>query len=315
MAGQVWGTNTLGGYMFSVNLSNTLRIAMQPLMRFRQQCFLESAVGKNLGETFNWNIYSDIATQGGRLNENEEMPKSNFTITQGSLTIVEFGNSVPYTGILDDLSQHPVETIIHKVLKNDANKAMEAEAHAQFDATLLTVTPKDGNSATAITTEVVGAATATNALALSNTHVKLIVDEMKERNIPAADGSNYMAIGRPSSFRAFKDDLEAISQYTDRGFGHILEGEVGRSYEGVRFQEQTAIASEGWSGAVSDAVYFFGDDTVQEGLAVPEEVRGKIPTDYGRSKGISWYAEGGFAITHNQTGAVDNRIVKWASAA
>lgn len=315
MAGQVWATNSLGGYMYSDNLSNTLRIAMQPLMRFRQQCFLENAVGKGKGATFNWDIYSDVATQGGSLAEGSAMPETNFTITQGSMTIGEYGNSVPYTGLLNDLSQHPIEAIINKVLKNDANKAMEASAHAQFDASLLTVTAASGSSTTAITTEVTGSPTATNDVALGNTHVKLIVDEMKERNIPAADGSNYMAIARPTALRALKDDLESISQYVSEGFATILNGEVGRSYDGVRFMEQTGIASEGWNNAKSDAVYFFGDDTVTEGLAVPEEIRGKIPTDYGRAKGIAWYALGGFAITHNQTGAAQNRIMKWGSAA
>jgi hypothetical protein len=35
MAGQVWVTNSLGGYMFSETLSNTLRNAVQPLVKFR----------------------------------------------------------------------------------------------------------------------------------------------------------------------------------------------------------------------------------------------------------------------------------------
>ncbi len=30
------------------------------------------------------------------------------------------------------------------------------------------------------------------------------------------------------------------------------------------------------------------EDTVAEAIAVPEEVRAKIPTDFGRSKGIAW---------------------------
>lgn len=36
MAGQqVWGTNTLGGYMYSLNLSKVLRNAVQPMVKFR----------------------------------------------------------------------------------------------------------------------------------------------------------------------------------------------------------------------------------------------------------------------------------------
>ena len=41
-----------------------------------------------------WNVYSNIATQGTTLVENDVMPESNFTITQGTLTITEAGKKV-----------------------------------------------------------------------------------------------------------------------------------------------------------------------------------------------------------------------------
>lgn len=36
MAGQLWVTNSLGGYMYSETLSKVLRMAVQPLVKFRQ---------------------------------------------------------------------------------------------------------------------------------------------------------------------------------------------------------------------------------------------------------------------------------------
>jgi hypothetical protein len=92
----------------------------------------------------------------------------------------------------------------------------------------------------------------------------------------------------------------------------IKNGEIGR-YENVRFVEQTNISKASWTNSKSDWIYFFGDDTVAEGIAVPEEMRGKIPTDYGRSKGVAWYYLGGFGLVH--TAASETRIVKWDSAA
>ena len=50
--------------------------------------------GKNKGETFTWNVYSDVATAGTTLTETNTMPETQFTITQGTLTINEYGNSV-----------------------------------------------------------------------------------------------------------------------------------------------------------------------------------------------------------------------------
>jgi len=313
--GQVWATDSLGGYMFSEELSDTIRMALQPMSRFRQHCdaqdFTDKGYGK--GDLYTWNIYSDLGTQGGRISETERMPESSLTITQGSGTVYEFGQTVPYSGKLDDLSKQPIKQIIHKALKNDAHKAFENEARAQFAATKLTVTPASGNSATAITLETTGTATATNNLALNNTHVKLIITEMKERNIPTYTDGNYRCIGRPDTFLSFNDDLEAIHAYTPEGFRNILNGEVGRSYAGCRFFEQTAVASQGWSNAKSDEAYFFGEDTVIEAIVCPEEIRGKVPTDFGRDKGIAWYALEGFALVH--TAAAQSRIIKWASAA
>lgn len=315
MAGQVWETNSAGGFMYSGELSQVLRNALQPQTRFVQHCDADDFTDKGLhaGDAFQWNIYGDLGTQGSTLDERQRMPETSFSITQGSGTVNEYGNSVPYSGVLDDRSAHPVKQIIHKALKNDCVKAFEAAAHAQFAATPLTVTPASGNSATAITLETSGTASATNALAMNNVHVKLVADQMKERNIPVFDDGNYRCIGRPSTFRDFKDDLEAIHLYQDQSFQKILNGEIGRSYEGIRFFEQTAIASQGWSGAVSDQAFFFGADTVIEAIVVPPEIRGKLPGDYGRDKGVAWYAQEGWALVH--TVAAQARIIEWASAA
>ena len=40
---------------------------------------------------------------------------------------------------------------------------------------------------------------------------------------------------------------------------------------------------------------FFGGDAVMEAIAIPEELRAKIPTDYGRSLGVAWYGLMGFS--------------------
>ena len=100
MSGQVWGTNNLGGFLYSDELSRHLRKQLQPLIKFRQFCdagdATEEGYGKELhrGEAYHWDIVSNLATQGGTLVETSTMPESNFTITQGTLTINEYGNSV-----------------------------------------------------------------------------------------------------------------------------------------------------------------------------------------------------------------------------
>jgi N4-gp56 family major capsid protein len=328
--GQVWVTNSLGGYLYSDNLSKVLRHAVQPTVKFRQFADVKDAAlqEKKKGDTFHWDVFSDVATAGTNLTETTTMPESNFTITQGTMTVNEAGNSVPYTGKLDDLSELPVKEIINKVLKNDCKKFMDRQSHAQFKLTPLRVVPTAGTTTDAVDLTTNGVATATNNVAMGKGHVKAIVDLMKERNIPPYLADDYISLSHPSTFRTFKNELETVHQYTDAGFGMIINGEIGR-YESTRFVEQTNIPKGGaansttfnpytdtgdpWDNAKSSWAYFFGDDTVAEGIVVAEEMRGKIPGDFGRSRGIAWYYLGGQALVH--TLAAQARVVMWDSAA
>lgn len=332
MAGQLWVTDSIGGYMYADKLSRELRMAVQPATKFRQFCDAKDATkarnpeGNMLGkgDTFHWNVYGDVADQGTTLTETTTMPETAFTITQGTLSVTEYGNSVPYSGKLDDLSEHPIREIIHKVLKNDAKKAFDNDAWAQFDACLLRAA---GSTATSVSFTTDGTATNTNSQAMAKEHVKLIVDYMKERDIPPYIDDDYVSLSHPSTYRNFKDDLETIHQYTEQGFRKIHNSEIGR-YENCRFVEQTHIPKGGaadsatfspqtgtadpWNGGFSSWAFFFGEDTVAEGIVIPEEMRGKIPSDFGRSKGIAWYGLLGYGITH--TVAAQSRILKWDSA-
>jgi len=323
MAGQVWGTSNLGGFMYSLNLSKELRLSLRPIVKFRQFADVKDAAhqGLNRGDTFHWNVYSTVATKGAALTENTAIAETNFTITQGTMTITEHGNSIPFSSKLDDLSEHPVKEIIHKVLKLDAAQVLDGLVADQIDTCKLRVVAATATDSVTLTTD--GAATLTNTVALGKDHIKAIVDVMKERNIPAYEGDDYFCIAWPTTFRTLKNNLESISQYVETGFQMIRNGETGR-YEGVRFVEQTYRAKGGsatglgtpvgaWAGAKSDWAVFMGADTVAEAVAIPEEIRGKIPTDFGRARGIAWYYLGGAGLVHST--AAESRVVMWDSKA
>lgn len=330
-AGMYWQVNANGGFMYADELSDILRTAVQPLAKFRQLCEPDAdALSKGLhrGETYRWNIYADVAVQGRRLEELQPMPETNFTVSQASLTVTEFGNSVPYTGKLTALAKQDVVKIIEKALKNDARKAFDIEAHAQFDNCNVEVQATSGTSTTAVTTTTDGNVTITNNIEMGTGHVKAIMDVMRERNIPGYVDDDYVCISHPTTFRTFKNELESIHQYTDTGLAKIFSGEVGR-YEGCRFIEQNFIpkggaedqgtwdpytgTAEAWDNGKSSWAFFCGMDTVNEAIAIPEEIRAKLPGDYGRSGGIAWYYLGGFGRFH--TTAAQERIVKWESQA
>lgn len=317
--------------MWSPNLSKYLRTAMQPMQRFRNFCDAVDGLGMELhnGQTFYWNNYSNVATQGRRLTEQEPIPETNGTIAQGSLTVYEAGNSVPYTGLLENLAEHEVEAIIDKMLRDDARKYFDIEAYLQFDRTLTTIQPTSGTSTTAVTIDTDGTPSTTNNVALGTGHVKAISDAMRERNVPGYVDDDYVAVSHPTTFRPFVNELEDIHQYTETGLAKIFRGEIGR-YEGIRFVTQNFIPKGGaddsttfdpwtgtadaWNNGLSSWAFFLGRDTVAEGVLIPEEIRGKLPGDFGRDKGIAWYYLGGFGIMH-YTDQLQSRIFKWDSAA
>jgi hypothetical protein len=76
---------------FQARCAQALRMALQPLVKFRQFADVKDAAmqGKGKGDVFHWNVYSDVATAGTVLTETSTMPETNFVITQGTMTITE----------------------------------------------------------------------------------------------------------------------------------------------------------------------------------------------------------------------------------
>ena len=126
---------------------------------------------------------------------------------------------------------------------------------------------------------------------------------MNTTNIPPYLDDDYICISHPTTYRTYKNDLESVKQYTETGLGHIFAGETGR-YENTRHIEQNFIPKGGandsttfdpytqtadaWNNGLSSWAFYAGGDTVTEAIAVPEEIRAKIPGDYGRTKAIAW---------------------------
>ncbi len=328
-AGQLWSVNSLGGFYYSLNLSKELRMGVQAMCKFRQFCDIRDAWSETSrsGQTFTWDVVP-MMTRGNRLlTETNTIPQGGHTIIQGTLTMNERGFSVPYTQLLEKLSAFSVRQPIMKVLKYDTSVDLDSLVWQQFNNTPLRVAATAAADNVTLTTN--STATLTNSVGLSTANVKSIVDTMNGRNIPRYEHDDYYAIGRPAAYRALKNTMETLHQYTETGLEMIMNGEIVR-YENTRFIEQTCIPTGGaansttfdpfsdvgnaWtnSSGGGDWVFFFGADTVCEAINTPEEIRAKIPDDYGRSKGVAWYALLGYGITH--TNVTQARILKFDSA-
>lgn len=288
---QFWGSSVRGGYLANDRLSSQLRHALTPLCKFRQFVGIKEGWGKGVGDTVKFDKISKISTAGGTLIETNVMPSRAFAIDTGVIILSEYGNAIPYTGKLEALAEFDPTMPIQRVLRDDMKEVLDKACGLQFKLTQV----KYIASSTVIgafETIAAGKTLGSSRNAKGGWrihHIEDVVASLKTRNIPKYDGENYMSIASVNFLREIRKD----SSWTDAAkYGdpeRLFAGEVGR-ISGVRFVEETnyLINTLGTGGNFGEAV-IFGQEAVMEGIAVPEELRAKTPTDYGRSKGLAWY--------------------------
>ena len=299
---QLYATDSLGGYYSIDDLSRELRYQAQTLQMFRKFTKPEPMAGRNKGDKVLFDKILNLTSNGGTIAETSTIPTTNYTINQGSLTMTEYGISVPFTQKLDNLAMVNVPETIKVSLRNSMSKVLDSAAAAQFVASDYKVT-----CANTATTSFGSASTAPDAAGanMSDKNVRDIVDRMKILNIPAYDGDMYCAICSTNSIRGLYDFFEAKAMQTT--MKPLLKGEVGAYYK-TRFFEETNYLSNVLGTYYGEAV-FFGEDAVREGIAVGEEIRMKVSTDYGRDLGLAWYYLGGFQKVWDFTSDTETRIL------
>jgi len=303
MGQQLFATNSLGGFFTNNTLSQQVRYKAQSLQKFRQFVDIEPAAGTNRGNKVFFDKISNISTAGGTLIETDTIPKRNYTILQGTLTMTEYGNSIPYTQKVKTLADIQVPETIRTVLMNDMRVVLDSAAATQFMTNdyIATIT----NTATT-TFGTAGTANATAGANMSDKNVRDIIDQMKKAFIPRRTNDDlYVCVASTNSIRGLYDFFESKAQLTTMDPLYI--GEVGRYY-GCRFVEETNFLSntDGSNGIYGEAC-FFGADAVREGIAIPEEIRVGIPTDFGRDQAIAWYALLGFQQVWSQSGVLNGQ--------
>lgn len=318
MSGQLYGTNSLGGFFSNPELSQKMRVVAQPIKRFRAFTSPLGAGGAHTSDKVFFDKVQNIVTGGGVLAETNTIPESNFTIGQGTATMTEYGNSIPWTQKGQTLNQLNLEDGIGLALKNDAAKVLDSQCALQYKAAEFKMVCSLSNS-TVITTN--GTATATASSDLTASNIRDAVNFLRKKNVPYVDGSNYVCIASVTSYANMFADSNStgsgwvdVSKYTSEYAKNIFNAEVGKYYT-VRFVEETNVLSNsiGLSSIHGEAV-IFGDDAVKEVVAIPEEIREKIPTDYGRSQGLAWYALLGFQRIWSFAADTEEHILHVTSA-
>jgi len=310
MPQQKWSVSADGGFLANPRISEKLRYASQPLMKFRQFVRPEPGFGKKKGDTLLFDRISNVAAAGRIISELEKMPETNVSISQGSLVIDEYGNSIPWTGKLEDLAEFDVENIWLRTLRDDAAKTLDGAVGDEFQTAQVKYTPTGTDALPTSVFDTDGTVSTAALRHIQAFDVKEIVDQMKSVYfVPFYDGENYMAIVSVKFGRKLKDDpdWEDAAKYGDPE--RLFSGEIGRYY-GVRFVEETNVLANLMGGsAFNGEAIFLGQDPVIEGIVVPLEMRAKIPTDYGRDKGLAWYFMGGWQVTYASALAGEIKMV------
>ncbi len=287
--GQIWTTSSEGGYLTNNKLSKSLREQNDPEWVYRQFVDVKESLGSKSGDTVYFDKVLRIDTKGAELTETSTMPENRWKVMKGSVVVTEYGNAVPHTLKLETLAEFDPSDISSQMLKSDQLEVIDSLAAAQFDTARYRAVCASTSSTTFTTN---GDQTATTTTNMSDKNVRDVVDYMEKHWIPKYSDGNYRAIVSVNTKRGIYDYLSAIAQYTKPEYMH--NNEIGQYYS-TRFVEDNSYLSDSiGSNSENGEAYFFGKEAVLEAVAAPEEVRMKIPTDYGRSKGACWYSILGF---------------------
>lgn len=285
-----WQFDAPTGVFKNHAMSAKLRMAAIAETKFMQFVQPEPGYGKQKGESITISRVSNITVpSNGRLLEGTRIPEDELVLSTIAITVAEWGRSVPYTSLANDLSKFDIGNVIQKKLRDQMALVMDSAAADAFQAGKIKAIP---TGVAALTFDTDGTASSQATVNLNVYHVEQIRDYMfSTLNIPTYDGGDYICLASTKALRGLKSDpnWEVWHKYTDPKAKY--NSEVGK-LEGCRFIEINNTAalsgSLGLGGVLGEAV-FFGDDAVAMAVAEDPELRTEMPKDFGRSKNVAWY--------------------------
>lgn len=309
-----WQFDAPTGVYKNNSLSSSLRMAAIAETKFMQFVRPEPGYGKKKGESITITRVSNIdVPTNGRLAENNRIPEDELTLSTVAITVSEWGRSVPYTSLSEDLGKFDVENMIQKKLRDQMALVMDSAAAAAFKTAKVKAIP-DGTSSIVFDTD--GTPSTAATVNLNVYHVEQIRDYMfSTLNIPAYEGDNYIGLVSTKAKRGIVNDpaWETWHKYTDPEAK--FKSEIGR-LENIRFIEINNTAalsgSKGTGGVLGEAV-FFGDDAVAMAVAEDPELRAAIPQDFGRQKSVAWYGILEFGLVWDTANAGEAKVVHLTS--
>lgn len=312
MANFTWAFDAPSGVYKSHEMSSALRKAAIAETKFMQFVKPEPGYGKKSGDSITITRISNLAVPtSGKLVESTKIPEDSLQITTVAISVSEWGRSVPYTSLSDDLSMFNMENVVQRALKDQMKLTLDNAAASAFKSTSAKVKASpDGLASIQFGTSGVAPATAT--VNLNMYHVEQIRDYLfSTLFVPPFEGDDYVCLISTKAKRGLVSDpnWETWHKYTDPSAKY--NAEIGR-IENIRFVEVNNISalsgSLGSGGVLGEAV-FFGADAVAMAVVLDPELRAAIPGDYGRQKGVAWYGILDFGVVWDTGNPGEAKIV------
>lgn len=315
MANFTWTFDAPSGVYKNHAMSEQLRYAAIAETKFMQFVTPEPGYGKKRGESVTITRISNLAVPtSGVLNENISIPEDVLTLTTVSITVVEWGRSVPYTSLSTDLSEYNMENIVQRKLKDQMKIVLDNAAAAAFKTGLIKA---EMTGVASINIDTAGTPTQVAAANLNLFGIESIRDYMYSTLlVPPFEGDDYICLVSTKAKRGVMNDpaWEPWHRYTDPEAKY--NSEIGRM-ENIRFVEINntgALSASPGTQSVQGEAVFFGADAVAMAIAEDPELRARIPTDYGRSRGVAWYGILQFGLVWTTANAGEARVVHLTSA-
>lgn len=302
----VWKSHTLSKNVYRASIADTQ--AMQ---------FLKTVdgFGRKRGETVTLQRVSNVTVPtSGVLNENQKIPEDTISFSTKAVTVSEYGRSVPFTNLANELSQLELPDEVNMTLQKQMALTLDIAAMQAFKNAKIKAIPTSG---TQITFDTDGTPSSQGTDNLNYAHIEQIRDYLASTlNASPYQGSEYFSMASTKACRGIKQspEYEVWNRYTNAEAK--ANGEIGK-IEGIRFVEVKhagALSNSKGLNSVQGEAVFFGMDAAVQAMVLAPHIRVQSSGDFGRSMAAAWYGILAFDLVWDTANPGEANIVHFTSS-
>lgn len=309
---QFWATQADGGYATVPELTQLVRMQAQEAQGLAQLANPpdEENLGKGKGDEVYYIFVKNISNTGGQLSETAPIPKGKVTVVRGSFKIYEYGNSLEWTGKLEDLARIDITHPFMRALMDDLRKAENTAVYTEAVSTSWKcyVNHATNNTISITTNGTVGGA------ALADPEWPALIrltGEAEDRLIPFYDGESYVYVTGQQAVTKLRLDSTVREMLRQDHGRAMINGEIGRIAQLRIVKDNHAIDKTAGSSSFNEGL-LFGADAVQLQVGMPWEVRRQLG-DFGRDIGVAYLGIMGWKKMLDQTNFSQEHIIHVSS--